>query len=85
MCPSSIWTLKQLPWCLILISRQAVKENWASGVSVALVNMPLSISLGVAAAATPTMGCATAIWAGGVAAFLGGESDMISSSKAMCK
>ncbi len=50
-----------------------LRENWKSGLTVALVSLPFSISLGVAAGATPLMGVITAIWAGGVAALLGGS------------
>lgn len=50
-----------------------LQQNWKSGLTVALVSLPFSISLGVAAGATPLMGVLTAIWAGGVAAFLGGS------------
>lgn len=51
----------------------AVKQNWKSGLTVALVALPLSLSLGVAAGATPLMGVITAIWAGLVAALFGGS------------
>jgi len=37
--------------------------NWRSGATVALVNVPLSISFAVAANAPPAMGVTTAIWA----------------------
>ncbi len=36
-------------------------RNWKSGVTVALISMPLSISLAVASGATPTVGIITAI------------------------
>lgn len=51
----------------------AIKQNWKSGVTVALVALPLSLSLGVAAGATPLMGVITAIWAGLIAALFGGS------------
>lgn len=47
--------------------------NWKSGLTVSLVAIPLSISLAVAAGATPTQGIVTAIWAGLVAGILGGS------------
>lgn len=49
------------------------KDNWKSGLTVALVSIPLSISLAVAANATPLMGIITAVWAGLLAAFFGGS------------
>lgn len=50
-----------------------LRENWRSGITVALVNVPLSISLGIAAGATPLMGVITAIWAGLTSAIIGGS------------
>ena len=50
-----------------------LRQNLVPGLTVALVNVPLSISLGVAADATPEMGIITAIWAGGASAVLGGS------------
>lgn len=50
-----------------------IRRNWKAGLIVALVNVPLSISLAIAAHATPMMGIVTAIWAGLVAAILGGS------------
>jgi SulP family sulfate permease len=50
-----------------------LKQNWKSGLTVALVALPLSLSLGVAAGATPLMGVITAIWAGLIAALFGGS------------
>lgn len=50
-----------------------VKQNWKSGITVSLVSLPLSISLAVAANATPVMGVITAIWAGIMAAIFGGS------------
>ena len=37
------------------------------------MNLPLSISLGIAADATPAAGCITAVWAGLSAGALGGS------------
>ena len=50
-----------------------LKNNWKSGITVSLVSIPLSISLAVAANATPLMGIITAIWAGLLASILGGS------------
>lgn len=50
-----------------------IKENWKSGVTVALVSIPLSISLAVASQAGPVAGIITAIWAGLIASIFGGS------------
>lgn len=50
-----------------------VQKNWKAGLTVALVSLPLSISLAIAANATPVMGLITAVWAGLVAALFGGS------------
>ena len=50
----------------------SIRHNWSSGLTVALVSVPLSVSLAVAAGATPVMGVITAIWAGLAAAIFGG-------------
>lgn len=50
-----------------------LKSNWKSGITVALVNIPLSLSLAIASGVAPTVGIITAIWAGLVAAILGGS------------
>lgn len=50
-----------------------IKSNWRAGLTVSLVSLPLSISLAVAANATPLMGVVTAIWAGLFAAIFGGS------------
>ncbi len=55
----------------LLLSR--IATNWRSGLTVALVSIPLSVSLSLAAGATPQMGIITAIWAGLFAAILGGS------------
>lgn len=47
--------------------------NWKAGLTVALISLPLSISLAIASDATPVMGIITAIWAGIVAALFGGS------------
>lgn len=50
-----------------------LKKNWKAGLTVALVSIPLSISLSIATNAPPTMGIITAIWAGIVASIFGGS------------
>ncbi len=50
-----------------------VKNNWKSGLTVSLVSIPLSVSLSIAANASPLMGIITAVWAGIIAAILGGS------------
>ena len=54
-----------------LLSRMG--QNWKSGLTVALASIPLSISLAVAANATPLMGIITAVWAGIIASMFGGS------------
>jgi SulP family sulfate permease len=50
-----------------------IKHNWKSGLTVSLVSIPLSVSLAVASHASPSMGIVTAIWAGFIAALVGGS------------
>lgn len=50
-----------------------MRANWKSGVTVALVSIPLSVSLAVASGASPVVGIITAIWAGLVASIWGGS------------
>jgi len=52
---------------------QRVRENWKSGLTVALVSLPLSVSLAIASGAAPQAGIVTAIWAGFIAALFGGS------------
>lgn len=49
------------------------KENWKSGLTIALISMPLSISLAVASGVCPTAGIITAIWAGLMGGIFGGS------------
>lgn len=53
--------------------RAKLASNWKSGLTVALVSIPLSISLAVASHASPVVGIVTAIWAGVTAAIFGGS------------
>ena len=50
-----------------------LKQNWKSGLTVALVSIPLSVSLAVASQSTPVLGIVTAIWAGLFASLFGGS------------
>ena len=54
-----------------IISR--VASNWKAGLTVALVSIPMSVSLAVASGTTPTVGIITAVWAGLIASILGGS------------
>ena len=47
--------------------------NVAAGCTVALINVPLSISLAVAAQSSPTAGIVTAVWSGLLCCVLGGS------------
>lgn len=48
-----------------------IKSNWKSGLTVALVSVPLSISLAVASGVSPEQGIITAIWSGLIASLFG--------------
>ena len=50
-----------------------IAANWKSGLTVALVSLPLSLSLAIASGSTPIVGIITAIWAGLAAAAFGGS------------
>ncbi len=50
-----------------------IKGNWKSGVTVALVSIPLSFSLAIASGAGPMAGIITATWAGLMAGIFGGS------------
>ena len=56
----------------ILIKKQ-LKNNWKSGLSVAMVSIPLSLSLAIAAGASPMTGIITAVWASIIAGIIGGS------------
>lgn len=47
--------------------------NWKSGLTTALVSIPLSVSLAVASGGTPIQGIITAVWAGLLASIFGGS------------
>jgi len=83
--PPGKMTLKsfipELSWYLqTKHGKQHIKEvvmdqnNWKAGVTVALVSVPLSISLGIASGTTPMRGIACAIF-GGLCAGIFGSSD----------
>ncbi|MFI5332949.1 MAG: SulP family inorganic anion transporter [Candidatus Babeliales bacterium] len=50
-----------------------IQTNLQSGLTVALVSIPLSISLAIASHTTPVVGIITAIWAGLIASLFGGS------------
>lgn len=50
-----------------------MRSNWKAGLTVALVSLPLSVSLAVASGATPTTGIIAAIWGGLFASLFGGS------------
>lgn len=50
-----------------------LSANWKSALTVALISIPLSLSLAVASGAQPEVGIITAVWAGMIAAFFGGS------------
>jgi SulP family sulfate permease len=52
---------------------QKLARNWRSGLSIAVVSVPLSISFAIASGAEPIMGLITSAWAGLVAALFGGS------------
>ena len=51
----------------------AIQRNAGSGIAVALVNIPLSISVAVGSDVSPSMGCITMIWTGLICAIIGGS------------
>ncbi len=53
--------------------KENFKNNWKSGISVALVSVPLSFSLAIAAGASPMTGIITAVWAGIIGGIFGGS------------
>jgi MFS superfamily sulfate permease-like transporter len=54
-------------------AKSIFRQNFASGLTVGLVNLPLSISLSVAAGATPQAGVVTAVVSGLVGGIMGGS------------
>lgn len=53
--------------------KERIFANWKSGLTVALISVPLSVSLAVASGASPSMGIITAVWAGIFASIFGGS------------
>lgn len=49
------------------------RTNWKSGVTVSLVNIPLSISLAIASGSNPVSGIVAAFWGGFLHALFGGS------------
>ncbi|MDP3889579.1 MAG: SulP family inorganic anion transporter [bacterium] len=56
-----------------IISFPLIKANWKSGLTVALISIPLSISLAVASGVSPISGIITGIWASLIASLFGGS------------
>lgn len=50
-----------------------MRSNWKAGLTVALVSLPLSVSLAVASGSTPTVGIIAAVWGGLFASLFGGS------------
>ena len=50
-----------------------LQKNWKSGVTVALISIPLSIALSIASGAGPIPGIITGVWATLIAAIFGGN------------
>lgn len=50
-----------------------IRFNWRSGLTVALLSVPLSVSLAIASNTSPTVGIITAIWPGLIASLFGGS------------
>jgi SulP family sulfate permease len=63
--------MKNYHYVMELLRR--VRENWKAGLTVALVSIPLSVSLAVASQTSPVVGIVTAIWAGLIASIFGGS------------
>lgn len=55
------------------VIQSLVKENWKSGLTVALISVPLSIALSIASGAGPIPGLVTGIWATLIASIFGGS------------
>jgi hypothetical protein len=51
--------------------KNLILQNWKSGLTVALISVPLSIALSVASGAGPIPGVITGIWATLIAAIFG--------------
>ncbi len=52
---------------------QLIKENWKSGLTVALISVPLSIAISIASGAGPIPGVITGIWGTAIASIFGGS------------
>lgn len=53
--------------------RDLVTANWKSGLTVAVISVPLAIALSIASGAGPVAGLITGIWATLIASFFGGS------------
>lgn len=58
---------------LSFLSFKKIQSNWKSGLTVALISIPLSLSLAIASGATPLQGILTAIWSGLIYSFFAGS------------
>lgn len=58
---------------MVHLLTKRIAQNWKSGLTVALVSIPLSISLAIASGASPMAGIITAVWAGLFASIFGGS------------
>ncbi len=56
-----------------LLSFELIQSNWKSGLTVALISLPVAISLAVASGVNPVTGIITAIWVGFIGAAFGGS------------
>jgi hypothetical protein len=77
-CPLQLWSITDAVEARIptIRGKPALQElvgNLKPGITVSLVSLPLSISLAIAADATPVQGIITAAWAGLVASIFGGS------------
>lgn len=67
--------LKNITYMKINISiyKERIIKNWRSGLTVALISVPLSIALSIASGAGPVPGLITGIWATLIASIFGGS------------
>lgn len=52
---------------------ELIKQNWKSGLTVALISVPLSIAISIASGAGPIPGVITGIWGTAIASIFGGS------------
>lgn len=56
-----------------LLNINVIRANWKSGLTIALISLPVAISLAVASGVNPVTGIITAIWVGFIGSLLGGS------------